>query len=352
MLRLKKFAFVMVCFSGVVLACTSFGAITSSGSVIGKNRDFLYSEQKFEEMEPLKQFEQWYGNRYNHNNEFYALIANSDVKFGVNKYGLTAIEEDPSFPVSNTPQRKYMQPYVGYSEGMILYGVLQNFVSVDEIVPYIKDIFSTAAPNFYQIADAHNILTVEVAYGSTNNDPTRRYTYKIITKNGDFFTHTNTYLSSQLNQLNSLSTNKDGINGSNNRLNKISQYVKSADGDFSNAFNWYLDTTSNVGSSKDKNYCFNTSIFRSDLQNLSTIESDTSSNKVYGTVSSFMVEHKNDNTVVHIRILDQINTLRNGNQKITYKELNIPLDKLFSGKSLTYTTNGFTRLAPLNGVCE
>lgn len=336
----------------VAVACTSFGAITESGSVIGKNRDFTYSYQSFELVQPLRQFENWYGNPYKHNNKFYALMAKNDVKFGINEYGLTAIEADPPFPPGAYSQRKFMQPYIGYSEGMILYGILQNFATIDEIVPYIKEIFSISAPNFYQVADAHKILTVEVAYGDTDNDPIRKYTYKVFEKKGDHFVHTNTYLDPEFESLNNLSTNKDSIAGSNNRLNQIRQYIKAANGNFSNAFNWYLDTKSDVGSPKDKKFCQNTSIFRSNLQKLTSINSTTTTNQAYGTVSSFMVEHMKKDTIVHVRILDSIDTLNNGNQKIKYKELQVSLHKLFVSKVLRYKLFSFIRRAPVNGRCN
>ena len=66
---------------------------------------------------------------------------------GVNQYGLTIIEEDPLYPNTPVLDRKYIQPINGNAEGMILYGVLQNFASVDEIQPFISKIFSVAAPN-------------------------------------------------------------------------------------------------------------------------------------------------------------------------------------------------------------
>ncbi|MFN8770461.1 MAG: carcinine hydrolase/isopenicillin-N N-acyltransferase family protein [Neisseriaceae bacterium] len=349
---MKKIIIGLLCSFNFAIACTSFGAITESGSIIGKNRDFMYSKQTFELIEPLRQFVAWYGNSYNHQNQFYALMAGNDVKFGVNKYGLTAIEEDPPFPQGTYSQRRYMQPYTGYAEGMILYGILQNFATVDEIIPYINRIFSTAAPNYYQIADAHKILTVEVAYGNSDNDPVRKYVYRILKKRGDYFAHTNTYLEPQFESLNNMSTNKYGIAGSNNRLNKIGQYIKAANGNFNNAFSWYLDTRSDVRNPNDKDFCENTSIFRSNLQNLTSIRSDTKTNKVYGTVSSFMVEHKGNEAIVHVRILNSIDKLKNGNQKITYKELNTPLSKLFASNQLEYSSHTFIRSSPTNGKCK
>ncbi|MBY0379211.1 MAG: C45 family peptidase [Burkholderiales bacterium] len=334
-------------------ACTSFGVITESETIIGKNRDFMYSQQNFELVQPIRQFDGWYGNPYQHKNEFYALMARNDVKFGVNKFGLVAIEEDPMFPTNASNNRRYMQPYLGYSEGMTLYGILQNFSSVNEIIPYINQIFSISAPNFYQIADSHSILTVEVAFGDTESSPTRKFSYKIINKAGDYFTHTNTYLDKNFEKLNQLpNINLYSIDGSKNRLNKITNYVKNANGDFSNAFNWYLDTKSAIKSPDNKKFCLNTSVFRSDIKMLTKIRYNTQSDTVYGTVSSFMVQYKGSNAQVHVRVFYSLDVLKNGDQKITYNELNIPLDKLFLADKLDYTMHSFIRKAPVNETCN
>lgn len=333
-------------------ACTSFGVLTNTGLIIGKNRDYMYSKQVFEYINPLKQFESWYGNAYHHSFPFYALISKSDVKFGINEAGLTAIEEDPPFPSDAAAHRRYIQPYQGYSEGMVLYGLLQNFSSVAEIVPYLDQIFSVAAPNFYQIADAHTILNVEVAYGAHDEDSQRAYKYTIINRPGESFAHTNTFLSPEFEALNQLSTNTGSINGSNNRLNKIKQKMESAKGDFSHAFNWYLDTSSDVGNGQNKNYCQNTSIFRSYLQNITAVGADTDSDTEYGTVSSFMVEYKEDNApLIHLRLLESINTVENSAQKIVYKEAQLSLDSLFMKAPIPYMMHTFIRPAPVNGVC-
>ena len=339
-----------LCFVKIAAACTSFGVVTDKGTIIGKNRDYYYSNQNFKLVGPIKQFEEWYGNPSQHNNKFYALVSKDDIKFGVNEFGLTAIEEDPPFPSDANSHRRYKQPYQGYSEGMILYGILQNFNTVDEIIPYIDRIFSTAAPNYYQIADKNTILTVEVAYGNTDIDPKRPYTYKVINKINDFFTHTNTYQSREFTNLNQLG-NTDSINGSNNRLQKINNYVSSTKDDFSQAFNWYLDTQSTVGSANDKNYCLNTSIFRSNTKDLNIINHDTSSDTVYGTVSSFMVQHTAKDTYIYLRILNSLYTQENGDQEITFNEIVIPLDSLFKSNKLDYKPFNMKRKTPNNGIC-
>jgi hypothetical protein len=351
-LKAKIFWIIIQCsFSSFSISCTSFGIITNKGVIISKNRDYFYSKQVVEIVKPLKQFDKWYDNDYNYHFSFFSLISKNDVKFGINEAGLSAIEEDPSYPSDAFSQRKYMQPHNGYSEGMILYGILQNFSTVSEIVPYIDSIFSTAAPNFYQVADANNILTVEVAYGDENDAPKRAYKYNIISISGDYFVHSNTYLNPDFQILNLLSSNIDSINGSNNRFNKIIKNIKLAKGDYTSAFDWYLDTKSDIGSLMNKNYCQNTSLFRTYLQHITSVDADTESTTEYGTVSSFMVDYKEAVPMVSLRLLQNINNLDNGDQKVVYKEMQAPLNKLFDNLPLVYSTRSFIRPSPVNGVC-
>lgn len=339
-------------FSSIANACTAFGIITPQGTLFGKNRDYFYGKQSFELVKPLKQFNNWYGNAYGHQNAFYALMANNDVKFGINAAGLAVIEEDPPFPENADKHRRYIQPDTGYSEGMILYGLLQNFNTVQEITPFIDNIFSQAAPNYYQITDGKFILTVEVAYGTSDHDPKRPYVYTLLEKTGDSFKHTNTYLSPAFVDLNTLARSQDSVKGSNYRLEKITQLIDSANQPYANAFDWYLDTTSSVGSSEDKNFCLNTSIFRSNTKELTSIHRNTTSDTIAGTVSSFMVQRQGNTTWVYVRILDSLKTLPNGEQKIVFKELKISLIDLFKNKPLIFKTRYFTRKAPKDGVCE
>lgn len=333
------------------IACSAFGSITDRGTVIGKNRDYMYSVQRFERQAPLKQFYNWFGNPYQHHNSFYALSSKNDVKFGINNAGLSAISEDPVFPIDASSYRRYMQPYSGYSEGMVLYGVLQNFSNLEELMPYIDQIFSLAAPSFYQFSDKHSILTVEVAYGESDDSPSRRYSYTLLNASGDYFAHTNTYLSPEFQTLNDLSTNKDSIRGSNYRLSKITKYIQAAGNDFSQAINWYLDTRSEAGSSDNPKFCQNTSLFRSHLKTLRSVDQNTDSDTDYGTVSSFVVEHQAEKTLVHLRILQSIDTLENEDQTIVYKDLSISLKQLFNGSQLNFSLHSMIRPAPIAGVC-
>lgn len=78
-----------------VLACTSFGFLTETGTVIAKNSDYYYDKQKVEVLVPNKQFAIWYDNTYNNDFKVFAQMANNNVKMGINEVGLTAMEEDP-----------------------------------------------------------------------------------------------------------------------------------------------------------------------------------------------------------------------------------------------------------------
>ncbi len=51
-------------------------------------------------------------------------------------------------------------------------------------------------------------------------------------------------------------------------------------------------------------------------------------------------------------MFQSINILERGDQKISYKELNISLDKLFASSNLTYTNHEFIRPAPVDGICK
>lgn len=332
-------------------ACTAFGEITANGTIIGKNRDYHYNPQSFELMQPLPQFIKWYDNKYNQRNQFYALISNNDVKMGINTYGLTAIEEDPPYP---SDARKYLQPINGNSEGMILYGVLQNFTTVNQIIPYINQIFSKATPNFYQFADSKSILTVEVGYGTSDASDTRPFSYKLIDKDGQYFTHANTYLTKNFVALNSLSSNKASIAGSNNRLAKIEQFIRNKNNQ-DNLDSWFMNTQSALTKPDDKFWCRNTSIFRSDIGDITDINFTDTNNKQAGTVSSLIVVNNgSNNTNLDLKIITSIKALPDGQQLINYKELNTSLDKLakmFTDGKIDFINKTFTRSAVKDGVC-
>lgn len=330
--------------------CTAFGIITNTGTIIGKNRDYNYNKQKFELIYPNKQFINWYDNDYNHRNKFYALLSNNDVKMGVNQYGLTAIEEDPLYPAEFN--RKYIQPINGNAEGMLLYGILQNFSTIDEIIPYIKSIFSIAAPNFYQIADKHKILIVEVGFSQNNSDRTRPYLYKIIESPNDYFVHSNLYLFPDFISLNKLKGDIDIENGSNYRENKMKELLIHSDFKKQDIAKLFLNTQSTLSKTNDKNWCRNTSIFRSNTKEINHIKVGLlNNNKIYGTVSSLIVSNDVNQSKVDLKMLVSIDTLKNGDQKIVYDDLKIKLSDLFTKKEIIFSRKSFIRKAPYNGKC-
>ena len=127
-------------FTQRVNACSGFGAITQNGTIIGKNRDYYYVPQQFGLVMPKQQFYHWYNNPYQHNNSFYAVTSAESVFMGINPHGLTAIEEDSlgTGNPQNAKEYKTLQQEKGMPDGMVLYGILQNFNTVDEIIPYLS----------------------------------------------------------------------------------------------------------------------------------------------------------------------------------------------------------------------
>lgn len=336
-------------------ACTGFGFITDSGTMIGRNRDYLYNPQKFELMAPIQQFSNWYENNYHHNNQFYALTSKNNVTMGVNQNGLTVIEEDSPLPKNFKENRKFQQPENGNAEGMIIYGILQNFNTIDEMIPFLSKIFSVADPHFYQISDAKKILTVEVAYGNDNTDPKRKFSYNIISKAGDYFAHTNHYLTPEYSDLNKLKLDPDSFNGSTNRLHKITDLIThTKNKTIDRIITWLKNTSSEVSSSKDKNGCMNTSLFRSNLQNFRSINLNIGNDKIYGTVSSMIVNNTGDlkNSPIYLMMVDSISTDKNNKQLIKYRELRTTLAKLFENIQPIFVERKFIRNPPVNEICS
>lgn len=335
-------------------ACTSFGYITESGTVIAKNRDYMYSKQTLEVLVPNKQFVAWYKNPYGHQNKVFALMANNDVKMAINEHGLTAIEEDPPYPKNSDKYRRYIQPYGGYSEGMVLWGITQNFNTVAEIKPYIQDIFSHAAPNYYEFADGKEILIVEVAYGKNDNSLSRKFNYRIIDKAREYYTHTNFYKGHEFSSLNDLAENPYSLAGAVDRDQAIESTIKNRDWqNDSDVITWLFNTKSSVKNPEDANWCLNTSIFRSNLQGESFVETSVKNDNIYGTVSSLIVFNDGgvDKTDVAINIIDRITVLPNNDQKINYRIVRQSLSSLFSNE-INYVESSFIRKAPVDGVCE
>lgn len=346
--QIRAWLFISSFLIKISMACTAFGIITDNGTVIGKNRDAsYYAEQTFQLIQPIKQFDSWFNNPYNHRYKFYALMTQNDVKMGINESGLTIIEEDPLYPGHT---RKYNQPLNGNAEGMVLFGALQNFTSIDEIKPYIDQIFKVAAPNFYQISDGNRILTVEVAYGNNESSPIRSYSYEILDKKNQHFVHTNLYLSPKFKNLNNLESDFSKIDGAEKRLQRIEWLIKNSK---NNYYEWLMDTISNLTKPGNVSWCQNTSIFRSYLQGLNSAYINMPSHKVYGTASNIVVENNNDlnNSYIKLRIIESIEATQNKEQLIHYKELSTDLKSLFTNNKFEFVTKSFIRKAPNENGC-
>ena len=342
-------------FTNISMACTGFGIITDTGTLTGRNRDYYYDPQQFELMQPIQQFNNWYENNYNHNNKFYALTSKNNVSMGVNQQGLTVIEEDSPLTKYAKKQRRLQQPENGTAEGMIKYGILQNFNTVDEIIPYLHKIFSVADPQFYQIADGKKLLTVEVAYGKHNTDKTRPFTYKIYSKKNDYFAHTNHYLSPEFSSLNDLRADQDFSLSTHSRLQKITDHiVHTKVKNIRTATSWLMDTHSDVASEKGHNTCMNSSLFRSDLQGMKSVSLNQGNDKIHGTVSNMVISHQGDlnHSYIYLIMLDSITTDKNNKQIIRYRTLQTTLSKLFSEPHLQFTQHTFVRQPVVNGRCN
>ncbi len=344
----------MIFFSQLCYACTGFGVITNDGTIIGRNRDYYYYPQKFELIYPNQQFNNWYDNDYGHDNQFYALTSKNNVSMGVNQHGLTIIEEDSPLPANAKTNRRFQQPQNGTAEGMIKYGILQNFDTVDEIIPFLSRIFSVADPHFYQIADSKKILTVEVAYGENNADLKRKFSYRVLSKRNDYFTHTNLYLTPEFVSLNDLRSNSASSDSAKNRLQRITALIlNSREINTDAAINWLMDTYSDVSSVSDRNECLNTSLFRSNLQESRSVDINKGNDKVYGTVSSMVVHNTGDlkKSTFYLAMIDSITTNNDDKQLIKYKELRTNLADLFGKQNPLFVQREFVRNPPTNGVC-
>lgn len=352
----KQIVICMFFFTELTNACTGFGVITDHGTLIGRNRDYYYAAQKFELMYPIQQFNNWYENNYRHDNKFYALTSKNNVSMGINQNGLTIIEEDSPMPTNTKANRRFQQPISGTAEGMIKYGILQNFNTIDEIVPFISKIFSVADPQFYQIADAKKILIIEVAYGKNNNDLERKFNYKILTKENEYFAHTNLYLTPEYTSLNTIRKNSDSTNSAEHRLQRISDLIlQTKKTNIDIAKKWLLDTHSSSNANKsDPDDCMNLSLFRSNLRGLKSISVTNKNDKIFGTVSSMIVNNRGDlsESPFYLMMLDSITSDSHKKQLIKYKELRTSIAGLFTAQTPKFIEREFVRSLPINGVCN
>lgn len=352
---MKKFILIIALFSTQIAnACTVFGAITKEGTILGKNRDYFYGPQKVGLVMPLRQFNHWHGNQYHHHNKFFALTAIDGVAMGVNLHGLTAIEEDTLKPIDAHKHQRFLEPKRGTVNGMVLYAVLQNFNTIDEIIPYLSKIFSVAAPDFYQFSDANKILTVEVAFGENDSDLTRQFNYNVLSKQNDSFTHTNLYLDPKFSSLNKYVATQGSLISASNRLLTLSNLVsQSKNRTINEAEKWFLNTFSNVFSRKNNQECLNTGIFRSNLQGAQSINLNQQHDKIYGTASSMIISNQGNlnHSEINLKIINSISTTKDGHQIIKYKVLNTNLANLFSREKLTFINHQLIRPLPKEDVC-
>ncbi|OGV26010.1 MAG: hypothetical protein A3F18_02115 [Legionellales bacterium RIFCSPHIGHO2_12_FULL_37_14] len=333
-------------------ACTSFGMITNDGTIIGKNRDFYYGPQHVGVFTPKPRFFKAFLNKYSHKNLFYALEYKDGISMGVNQHGLTAIQEDFTPPHKPAKQRRFKEPLNGLRDSNLLYAVLQNFNSIEEMIPYINNIFKKSAPGFYQFADAHKILTVEVAFAANNKAPNRQFTYNILSKKGEYFTHTNSYLSPKFTHLNQ--GDQQNFISSNNRLKTITNLISNTKNvTIKNASAWFSLTRSNVSEKNKNGSCFNSSIFRSYIKGAKSVNLKQQSTKIYGTMSSMIVHNNKDlaTSKLYLKLISGISTDQFGRQHIKYQSLYTNLKDLFSAKKLIFNNHKFTRMPPKNGVC-
>lgn len=344
-----------VFFIKAAVACSGVGVITDTGTIIAKNRDYFYIPQTFGLMKPLPSFSNWYDNSYHHYNKFYAITSAESISMGVNSAGLSAIEEDSlgDDRGGNAAAYKTLQEKSGVPDGLILYGVLQNFNSIDEMVPYLSKIFDHAAPDYYQFSDSKKILTIEVSRKEYPVSSKHTFTYQILDKQGERFIHTNTYLSPEFTFLNNFIASQDSLVSSNTRFQQLTEYLANAKiKNINEIVKWLSDTHSSVST---KEYtCQNTSIFRSDLKGQVSINmTNKSNNKLFGTVASMVISNNSNfnHSYIYVRMLDSITVKNNGDQLIRYQVLQTSLANLFGNKKLSFVKYEVTRKAPLNGVC-
>lgn len=355
-MRLKKLIIASFIFSGLgiqnINACTSFGFISPNGITIAKNSDYYYDKQSVEILVPNKQFSLWYDNKYGNNYKIFAQMANNNIKMGINEAGLVAMEEDPLLPKDRN-HRRYIQPNGGTAECMTLWGILQNFKTVEQLRPYIEDIFSHAAPNHYEIADSQKILIVEVGYGADDKSPVRPYSYKILDQSMESYTHTNTYQDKKFLELNNLAANSFSTKGAIARNERIKSLINTKESNEEIISSWLFDTSSSVLNPSDSKYCMGTSIFRSNLGKKSEVTNNKNYTDTYGTVASMIVfiSKDPDLTKITVRLIDNITTDKKGDQTINYKELQARLPDLFNN-NYKFTSKSLVRSHAINGVCN
>ena len=110
-----------------------------------------------------------------------------------------------------------------------------------------------------------------------------------------------------------------------------------------------MNTYSNISSKNNPNECLNTSLFRTDLQGLKSVNENTPNDKIFGTVATMIVSNEGNfkNSTIYIMLLNSITTQSDGKQLIKYNELQTTLENLFGEAKPKFVVGEFVRILPL-----
>lgn len=187
---------------GYAVACTTFASFNGADNsvVMAKNRDNRPDHQVIEVVSTPGKFK-------------YLALSRKDVpdfvSAGINEKNLAVFNE---VTVEYSAQAK------GGIADDFSRDILQNYSTAKAVIADIpKLIAKFPDPVFYQVADAKNILSIEVA-------PNHKYSYKLIDKG--VMAHTNNYLSAELIKNYPYSDAENArLLGSSTRLNRASYLV-------------------------------------------------------------------------------------------------------------------------------
>lgn len=200
---MKKLLLAIVAGSvGIANACTTFASFNGADNtlVMAKNRDNRPDHQVLEVVNTPGKFK-------------YLALSRKDVpdfvSAGINEKNLAVFNE---VTVEYSDQAK------GGIADDFSRDILQNYTSAKDVIPDIpKLIAKFPDPVFYQVADAKNILSIEVA-------PNHKFSYKLIDRG--VMAHTNNYLSGELIKNYPYSETENArLLASSTRLNRASYLV-------------------------------------------------------------------------------------------------------------------------------
>lgn len=183
-------------------ACTTFASFNGADNsvIMAKNRDNRPDAQVLEVVNAPGKFK-------------YLALSRKDVpdfvSAGINEKNLA---------VFNEVTVEYSNQAKGGIADDFSRDILQNYSTAKSVIPDIpKLIAKYPDPVFYQVADAKNILSIEVA-------PNHKYSYKLIDKG--VIAHTNNYLSAELiKNYPYTAAENSRLLGSTTRLNRASYLV-------------------------------------------------------------------------------------------------------------------------------